>query len=107
MASCGGSLHSKDLEQCGRSLGVTLAWLRERLGQDKPLRCIQVAPGPAVETLDPFSLLPHGVSCVSCMGLCVALINAATADEGLEALFIGSFVNGEATLGAPQIAGRF
>ena len=73
---------------------VTLACLRKRLGHHQPLLCIQVALGPAVETLYPFAFLPQGVGCVSCMGLCVALINAAAADEGLEALFICSFVDG-------------
>ena len=52
-----------------------------------------MAVSTAVHTADGLALLPQGVGGVSSMVLLVLGINACAVDEGLEAFFVGPFVD--------------
>ena len=72
---------------------VTLAFLGERLAQDHPVFGIQVTLCPTVQAFDAFALLPESMAGMAAMGFGIAFIDAPALGEGLEALFIGSFVD--------------
>ena len=56
-----------------------------------------------VEAFDALALLPQSVAGVTTVAFAVAFINAPALDEGLEALLVGSFVNGEVAFGALEV----
>ena len=69
-----------------------LAFFVECLGQDQSFFCIQMALDSAVHAFDALPFLPERMCGMPSTSLVIVLINAAAADESLEALFIGSFV---------------
>ena len=65
-----------------------------------------MALGAAVHTSDGFAFLPESVGVVSCMWFAIVLIDAAAAEESLEALLIDSFMDGQVALSAFEVPCR-
>ena len=59
--------------------------------------------GATVQALDALAFLPQTMCVVTFAGFGVALINAAAVEEGLEAVFVNPFVDGQATFCALEV----